>query len=128
MRKALLIILFIFIIMLSCTSTKYIEVPTETIKTEYKDNIVKDIIYVKDSSDINIRGDTIYKTKYIYKYIYKIDTIAIYRTDSIPKVIKVESVKEVNKLKNWQIILMVLGGGAIIIIISNVKRFIWKLM
>lgn len=64
--------LFIFILLLcSCRSTKYIEVPVEVerVKIEYVDKFQKDSldtrdsIYVSDSVFIFVKGDTITQLK-----------------------------------------------------------------
>lgn len=100
--RALLIAVLI-LIMTSCASTKYVEVPVETIKTEYVTNYERDSIFVHDSIDRFTKGDTVFQTvyKYRYKQINKTDTVI--KTDTIPKVITVEKVevKEVNKIKWW---------------------------
>ena len=118
-----LIVILTFVI-LSCGTTKYIEVPVETIKTEYRDRVLYDSIYIRDSIDTNIRNDTVYKT--LYKYIYKEkkekDTVNV--TDTITKTITVENIKEVNKLKNWQIVLMIMGGGLIALLLYKLKSII----
>ena len=102
--------LFIFI---SCTSTKYVEVPVDRIKIEYKDRIRIDTIIKQDSTIIRDRGDTTIIEK--YKYLYKIkevrDTVNL--TDTITVVNRVDVIKEVSKIHNWQVILMVIGGAAI---------------
>ena len=105
-----IISLFIFI---SCASTKYVEVPVDRIKIEYKDRTRIDTIIKQDSTIIRDRGDTTIIEK--YKYLYKIkevrDTVNL--TDTITVVNRVDVIKEVNKIHNWQVILMVIGGAAI---------------
>ena len=105
-----IISLFIFI---SCTSTKIVEVPVDRIKIEYKDRTRIDTIIKQDSTIIRERGDTVILEK--YKYLYKIkevrDTVNL--TDTITVVNRVDVIKEVNKIHNWQVILMVIGGAAI---------------
>lgn len=115
MRNILYIILiFIFI---SCTTTKYVEVPIETIKTEYIYNKSVDSIYIRDSVDRYISGDTVYqyKYKYIYKYLNNTDTII--KTDTIEKPVEIitTEIKEVNKIKWYQSILMWIGGISLVI-------------
>ena len=115
--RSLLIAILIFIFA-SCTTTKYIDkpVPVETVRTEYINQLYRDSIFIHDSIDRYIKGDTVYqlKYKYIYKYLNKTDTII--KTDSIeiPVKIKTTEIKEVNKIKWYQSILMGLGGLFII--------------
>ena len=123
--KSLISILLI-IVFCSCTSTKYIEVPVDRIKVEYRNSVSVDTIYRSDSTIIRENGDTVFLEK--YKYIYKVkelkDTVNI--TDTITVVNAVEVTKEVNKLYNWQIVLMTLGAFAIVILLYGVIKWIKK--
>lgn len=73
------ILIIILLIATACTTTRYIEtpVPIETIKTEYITQLKEDSIYIHDSIDRYISGDTVYqyKYKYIYKFLNTKDTI-----------------------------------------------------
>ena len=116
-RKILktLFLLFFLTTIISCkTTTKIVEVPIETIKTEYIEQVKYDSIYSKDSIYIMQKGDTIYnnKVQYLYKYKYLRDTINI--TDTIPKIITVKDTQYINQLYTWQKILIVLGIGFIL--------------
>ena len=119
-----LLFMFLLYIVISCTTTKYIEIPVEHTKIEYRDRIKYDSIYFKDSTVQKKENDTIYLEiyKYLYKYKYLRDTINV--VDSIPVVTIQEVTKEVNKLYNWQFILMVLGGGFIAVIGYKLIRII----
>ena len=104
------ILFFVSILLLtSCkTTTKIVEVPVETIKTEYIEQVKYDSIYIIQ------KGDTIYNNKiqYLYKYKYLRDTINI--TDTIPKIITVKDTQYINQLYTWQKILIVIGMGFIL--------------
>lgn len=123
--KSLISILLI-IVFCSCTSTKYIEVPVDRVKIEYRNSVSVDTIYRNDSTIIREKGDTVFLEK--YKYIYKVkelkDTVNI--TDTITVVNTVEVTKEVNKLYNWQIVLMTLGAFAIVILLYDIIKWIKK--
>lgn len=111
--KNLIIIIAIFIlIMCSCSTTKLVEVPIERVRTEYIHDTKIDSVFVKDSVDRWLKGDTvfIYKEHTKYKYLNKTDTIV--RVDTIPKIVKIETVKEVevNHIKWYQKTLMWIGG------------------
>lgn len=110
----ILLYLFLMYTFIGCTTTKY--VPIEVVKTEYKNKIEKDTLIVDNTKIIKEKGDTVYidNTKYIYKTTHKTDTI--YKTDTIPIIQEIEVIKEVNRLKDWQILLMVLGGGMVVIV------------
>lgn len=119
-----LLFMFLLYIVVSCTTTKYVEIPVEHTRVEYKDRIEHDSIYFRDSIVQKKENDTIYleKYKYLYKYKYLRDTVNV--VDSIPVVTVQEVTKEVNKLHNWQSILMVLGGVFIAVIVYKLIRII----
>ncbi|GLL55336.1 hypothetical protein KUBF_29990 [Bacteroides finegoldii] len=116
--KRLLYILTIFLMseicFTSCRNIKY--VPVETVKTEYKtrDSIRFDSIYEHDSIFLFVKGDTVYKEKYRYKYRYltinKTDTVML--TDSVQIPYPVEK-----QLTRWQQMKIELGGWAVGVII-----------
>lgn len=111
--KTIFLLLFLTTI-ISCTTTKIVEVPIETIKTEYIEQIKYDSIYSKDSIYIIQKGDTIYNNKieYLYKYKYLRDTVNV--TDTIPKIVTIKDVQYINQLYTWQKILIVIGIGVIL--------------
>lgn len=125
--RSLLVAILIFIVV-SCTTTKYVDRPVlvETVRTEYVNQLYKDSIFVHDSIDRFISGDTVhqYKYKYIYKYFNRTDTVV--KTDSIevPVEIKTTEVKEVNRIKGYQSFLMCFGFVFILILVYKVIKFI----
>lgn len=104
------ILLTLAICFTSCRSIK--SVPVETVKTEYKtrDSIRFDSIYEHDSIFLFVKGDTVYKEKYRYKYRYltinKTDTVML--TDSVQIPYPVEK-----RLTRWQQMKIELGGWAV---------------
>ena len=112
--KVIFFLLFLTIVISCKTTTKVVEIPVETIKTEYIEQIKYDSIYHKDSIYIMQKGDTIYnnKVQYLYKYKYLRDTVNI--TDTIPKIITVKDTQYINQLYIWQKILIVIGIGFIL--------------
>lgn len=94
--------------------TQYI--PVETVRTEYKtrDSIRFDSIYEHDSIFLFVKGDTVYKEKYRYKYRYltinKADTVML--TDSVQIPYPVEK-----QLTRWQQMKIELGGWAVGVIV-----------
>lgn len=111
MRNLLYIILLtIAICLTSCRSIKY--VPVETVKTEYKtrDSIRFDSIYEHDSIFLFVKGDTVYKEKYRYKYRY----LTINKTDTVMTTDSVQVPYPVEKqLTRWQQMKIELGGWAV---------------
>lgn len=148
---AILFIMAVFFLLLSCKG-KTIYVPVESSKNEYessklKDSIniiditnIKDSVNIKDSIVyvVNENGDIIrkevYKWKEKYQYNNRLLDILKTKYDSLLQTkIVVEKVPfpvvkhiEVNKLYNWQIALMVLGGVLIGYLGYRLFRFIKK--
>lgn len=123
-NNSLFVFLFSIFLLISCGTTKYIEVPVEVEKTkiEYKETIKHDSVYIKDSVDRYVKGDTvfIYKEKTKFQYKYKYDTITIRDSVQYPQYITNEV--EVNKLKTWQIVLMCLGIGFICFLVFKLLK------
>lgn len=116
--------------MVSCATTKYVdrEVPVETVRTEYITKLQKDSVYIHDSIDRYIRGDTVYQMryKYIYKYLTRTDTLVQQDTIEIP--VKVTEVREVTKIKWYQSLLIWLGGITIALLAFKIGRFVKKII
>lgn len=96
-------ILFLVVNLISCTTTKTIEVPVEVpiISKEY---ITKtDSIYFKDSIYIHetMRNDTVFVTKDKYKYVYKTKTDTVCKTDTLTVLKTVTSTKEVKYVPQY---------------------------
>ena len=121
MKLSNVLFTFLFLSCISCGTTKFIEVPVEIekVKTEYKETIKYDSIYIRDSIDRYTKGDTvfIYKEKTKFQYKYKYDTIVVKDSIQYPQYITNEI--EVNKLKTWQIVLMCIGSAAICYVIGK---------
>lgn len=114
MKYFVIAIILSLFLLCACSTTKYIDrpVPIETVRTEYINQIYKDSIFVHDSIDRYISGDTVFqlKYKYIYKYLNHTDTIVCNDTIQVPVEVKTTKIVEVNKIKWYQSILMWLGG------------------
>lgn len=125
-----ILIAVLLLILSSCTATKLVEVekpiPVETVRTEYINKLYRDSIFVHDSIDRYIKGDTVfqYKYKYIYKYFNRTDTIC--KTDSIQVPVKIKSteIKEVNKIKWYQSIMMYLGFGFLLLLVYKIIEWV----
>jgi len=95
--------IFCFIALFCCTcgTTKYI--PVETIKTEYRDKIVKDSIFCYDSVFVKEKGDTFIFERYRYIYKDKIIFDSVFVNDTIRVPFPVKVIKQVKKpLSSWQ--------------------------
>lgn len=122
MRKLLAVIVIFILLMCSCSTTKLVEVPVEKIRTEYIHDTKIDSVFVKDSVDRWLKGDTlyIYKEHTKFKYINKTDTVC--KTDTITKVVNVDVVKEVevNNIYWYQKALMWAGGIAVVLLAGGI--------
>lgn len=95
----LLIVLWLFT---SCKS-KTVYVPVESVKTEYKDKLVKDSVHILDSVFLYLRNDTVFFNKYRFVYKDKLtkDTVNLKDTIRIPYPVKGDTVY-INRLKWYQ--------------------------
>lgn len=121
--KNLLIVLCI-LLLLSCSTTRTIEVPVETIKKEYIYDTKIDSIIIRDSIDRWYRNDTtyIYKEKVRFKYKTRIDTMI--RTDTIPKILTIEKEVKVNNVHWYQKLLMWIGSLSLVLLMLYLyKKF-----
>lgn len=127
-----IIILIISLLLVSCHTIKYVEVPVEvpieTVKTEYINHVHYDSIHIHDSIDRYIKGDTVIITKYknIDKYHTLIDTVI--KTDSVDRPVYInkyidrEVIKYTNKLNWFQKMFMFLGVGLFGVLVSLIIR------
>lgn len=98
----------------SCTRKVY--VPTETVRTEYKDRVVEavrvDTTIMRDSVAVYVNRDTVRITKYRDRWRTRIierhDTCTVTKTDSVQVPVQVE-----RKLTRWERTKMDAGGIAI---------------
>ena len=120
------LLIFLLLLVTSCKSVEYIKVPVETVRTEYVDRVLRDSIYVESNTNTITRNDTVFvdKVLYKYKYINKTDTVS--RVDTVTVVQEVIKEVETNKLKDWQLVLMMVGcltiGGVIIYVTNKFKK------
>jgi len=133
--SVLVILIFMSIAMTGCKTTY---VPVESIRTEYRDKLMRDSIYLKDSMYIREKGDTVFINRYSTKYVEKLRVDSFCKTDSVQVPYPVEVIKKVEKeLSWWQGIKMEAGGialGALILVIvylvirliRNIKKLGWK--
>jgi hypothetical protein len=116
------LLIILCLLLTGCKTTQY--VPVEVTKVEYINKETKDSIYVRDSIFVKEKNDTVFLEKYRLVYKDKLIHDTIIRRDSIPYINTVEVVKEVNRVKEWQVILMVLGGVFVAYVIFRIKRAI----
>ena len=109
----------------ACGTTKY--VPIETVKTEYRDNFLRDSIYLRDSIFVKERGDTVFLERYRYLYRDKIVRDSIFTTDTIRVPYPIEKIKEVKKpLSGWQNFQVWCGRIALVSFLFIIIYFVLK--
>jgi len=130
-----------FSVFSGCKTTEIRYIPLETIRTEVRNNYLRDSIYLHDSVYVHNTGDTVFVHNNRYLYVDKVKHDSIHIHDSIKVPFPVEVVKEkiTNKLNWWQQtsmyagwLLMVVGGGYLLLknrskILTFIVSFIKKL-
>lgn len=119
----------VFAVLLSgCTPTRY--VPAESVRTEYKDNVVEvhTTDSVTDTRFVYIKGDTVidYRDRVKWRDRYVHDSIYIERHDSVAVPYPVE--KPLTRLERAKIGLEFMGYGLVlsvlcVAVVWIVKRF-----
>jgi len=110
----------------ACGTIKY--VPVESVRTEYRNTIARDSIFLRDSIFVKEKGDTLIVEKYRYLYRDRIlrDSVIVRDTLRIPY--PVEVVKEVKKpLTGWQNFQVWCGRIALVVGLSGIVFFALKL-
>ena len=103
-------------VLIGCkTQPNYVPVESSQKGKEYIDRWRIDSIFLYKNKYVYQKGDTIFIVDSVvhYKDRYLRDSVFITDTVRIEVPYPVVETKEVNRLKNWQIILMILGGVAI---------------
>jgi hypothetical protein len=125
-RTSILIAIVLLCFCHSCRTPPYI--PIETIKTEYRNNTVRDSIYQLDSIYIKEKGDTLIMERYRYLYRDKFIRDSIFINDTIRVPYPVEVVKQVKKrLTGWQNFQVWCGRIALVGVLFLLIFFVLKL-
>lgn len=123
-RNIIITFIFVVIMVIIFVSCKPIErVITNTdYKTEYREILQRDSMYIHDSIYIRERGDTLWieKFKYIYKNVYLRDTIN--KTDTVKYIITDTKHTTTNVMYWWQKYSMYIGFAVIL------YGFIWMVI
>ena len=83
---------FLWMLVSSCgVRTKVIEVPKEVVRTEYRDRVVRDSVFLSDSVKMERQGDTVYVDRIRWRVQKTIERDTVLRTDTLTqtKVIEV---------------------------------------
>lgn len=111
----------------SCKSVEYVPVIEHHTDTLIQTKIVKDSVYMKDSTHVSEKGDTVkiehWHTEFLKKEVH--DTTYISKTDTIPQPYPV--IKEVPaELNWWQRLKMRAGGLAILLCLLAFLIWVWR--
>lgn len=108
MKKIFIYILCILLVLsfVGCR-TRIQYVPVKSVRTEYKDRLRRDSIYVQDSVYVRDKGDTIFIDRWRYRYKDKLITDTLLVSDTIRVPYPVEK-----ELTRWQQTKMDVGGWA----------------
>lgn len=77
------------LLLVGCTTTRYVPVPSVSVDSVYVDRFARDSVYLRDSVFVNrwTQGDTVFVDKVVTRYKYKdrwrFDTVAVTRVDSV---------------------------------------------
>lgn len=85
----------------SCRTIQTVEVPVPVHDTTYLTKTERDSVFVEHSTTYYVKGDTVYNTKTVTKYVerLKTDTVRLYVEKPI-EIVKTET-KTVEKPLNW---------------------------
>ena len=134
LRLASYIVMILFGLLLcallgSCKSVEYVPVIEHKTDTLIQTKIVKDSVYLKDSTHVSEKNDTVkiehWHTEFLKKEVH--DTVYISKLDSVPAPYPVEVIKEVPaELTMWELLKMKVGGIAILLCIFAFLFWIWR--
>ena len=117
-----LVFILLFIVTLGCASQREVReeipLPIENTKYVYKDRIVRDSIYIKESTDTRVVNDTIYITKTFNNRVILRDTIYVNSVDTLRIPVQVEKKVYVKKrdYRCWWVM-----GGVILLFIGYLR-------
>ncbi len=107
-KVVLFVVVSVILLSLLGCKSRIQYVPVESVRTEYKDRLQRDSIYVQDSVYIRDKGDTVFvdRWRYVYRDKQVTDTLLVNDTIRVPYPIE-------KQLTRWQQTKMDVGGWAI---------------
>lgn len=109
------------LLLVGCTTTRYVPVPSVSVDSVCVDRYLRDSIYQRDSVFVNrwTAGDTVYQDKVVWKYVYrdkvKYDTVSVLRSDSVRVPYPVE-----RRLTKWEQVRLNVGGWVIALVVITI--------
>lgn len=95
-------LLILFLVILSGCKSKTVYVPVESLRIEYRGNLMRDSIYLRDSIFMQTKNDTVMIEKFRYLYKDRIVRDSIHLRDTIKVPYPVLEEVEVNKISGFQ--------------------------
>jgi len=109
----------------SCRTPQFI--PVESVKTEYRDKILRDSVYLYDSIFVKEKGDTLIMERFRYLYKDKLIRDSVFICDTIRVPYPVEVVKNAKgKITGWQNFQIWCGRFALVAVIFGILIFVLK--
>jgi hypothetical protein len=125
MKKIIQITALVFLCC-ACGTTKY--VPIESVRTEYRDKIVRDSIFRYDSIFVRQTADTVFFERYRYLYRDKIIRDSVFVNDTIRVPYPVEIVRETKApLSGWQNFQVWCGRIALVVALFGIVYIVRRL-
>lgn len=92
-------ILLSAVILVACTTTKYVPVESVKVDSVYVAKAQRDSIFERDSVYVAVKADTVFFSRVQYRYRDRIlrDTVCVLSIDTISKIVEVEK-----RLTFWQ--------------------------
>ncbi|UKK48785.1 hypothetical protein L6475_02090 [Prevotella sp. E9-3] len=121
--------MIIFLMLSSCTTTRYIEVPkVREVVAHQRDTLtMRDSVYVHDSIMVSLKGDTVMVEK--FNIVYRDRWRERVRIDSFIQHDTITVIKEVQKPPNaWQQTKMRFGSILIWILIATVSFVVTRIL
>lgn len=118
--------LLMLVFALSGCRTRTVFIPVESVRTEYKDRLLRDSVHLYDSVLVKMRGDTIWLEKYKYLYRDKLlrDSVFVNDTIRVPYPVEVET--EVNHMSSFQSFQIWCGRILLLLVTGWVGVRWWK--
>lgn len=109
----------------ACSMPKYL--PVESVKIEYRDNFIRDSIYLYDSIYLKEKSDTLILERYRYLYRDRWIRDSVFVCDTICVPYPVEVIKQVKRpLSGWQNFQVWCGRIGLSLVLGVVLYFILR--
>lgn len=107
------IVLLLLLVMSSCGQTKYVPIESVRVDSLVMTELIRDSVFVRDSVYVQDKGDTVYKykDKYVYLYRVRVDTFYAERIKEVEVPYPVE-----RKMTWWERVKLECGGWVMLLV------------